>query len=103
MQLVSFDNLDDPVAALRRGQSGARPLVTGVGEDTQNEREQSSRALVEHGRGAVAILDTGRMNSRAQQQTEGVYEKMALLALDLLSRVVAMRIAEPPFSALFTL
>src|SRR5262249_35604536 len=39
-----------------------------------------------------------------QQQTQRVYENMALLALDLFARVIAMRIdAAPPFSALFTL
>jgi hypothetical protein len=39
-----------------------------------------------------------------QQQTQRVYENMALLALDFLARIVAMRIdARPPFSALFTL
>src|SRR6516165_8887939 len=53
---------------------------------------------------AIAILDIGRMNDGVQQQTQRVYENMALLALDLFARVIAMRIdAAPPFSALFTL
>src|SRR5262245_10037576 len=44
------------------------------------------------------------MNDGVQQQTQRVYENMALLALDLFARVIAMRIdAAPPFSALFTL
>jgi hypothetical protein len=39
-----------------------------------------------------------------EQQTQCIYQEMALLALDLLARIVAMRIdAGPPFSALFTL
>jgi hypothetical protein len=39
-----------------------------------------------------------------EQQTQRIYQEMALLALDLLARIVAMRIDEgPPFSALFTL
>jgi CubicO group peptidase (beta-lactamase class C family) len=39
-----------------------------------------------------------------KQQTHRVYENMALLALDLFARIIAMRInAGPPFSALFTL
>jgi hypothetical protein len=103
VQFVALDDLDDPVAALGSGQRDARSLITGVGEDALNEREQSSRALVEHRSRAIAILDIGGMNGGAQQQAERVYEKMALLALDLLSRVVAMRIVRPPFSALFTL
>jgi hypothetical protein len=44
------------------------------------------------------------MHGGAQQQPERIYEKVAFLALDLLSGIVAMRIdARPPFSALFTL
>jgi hypothetical protein len=49
-------------------------------------------------------LDIGWMNDRVQQQTQRIYEKMAFLALDLLARIVAMRIdPAPPFSALLTL
>src|SRR5262252_1754195 len=53
---------------------------------------------------AIAIVDIGRMNDGVQQQTQRVYENMALRALDRFARVIAMRIdAAPPFSALFTL
>jgi len=39
-----------------------------------------------------------------EQQAHRIYENVALLALDLLARIIAMRIdAGPPFSALFTL
>jgi hypothetical protein len=39
-----------------------------------------------------------------EQQAQRIYENMALLALDLFARIIAMRIdAAPPFSALFTL
>jgi len=39
-----------------------------------------------------------------EQQTQRVYENVALLAFDFLARIIAMRIdAGPPFSALFTL
>jgi hypothetical protein len=39
-----------------------------------------------------------------EQQTQRIYQDMALLALDLFARIIAMRInASPPFSALFTL
>jgi len=58
----------------------------------------------QHQCAAVAILDVGRMNDGVQQQAERVYQDMALLALDLLARIIARRIdAGPPFSALFTL
>src|SRR5215471_17335234 len=44
------------------------------------------------------------MHHGMKQQTQRIYEDVALLALDLFARVVAMRIdAGPPFSALFTL
>jgi hypothetical protein len=44
------------------------------------------------------------MNDGMKQQTYRVDENMALLALDLFARIIAMRIdAGPPFSALFTL
>jgi hypothetical protein len=44
------------------------------------------------------------LNDGVQQQTQRVYENVALLALDLLARIIAMRIDPgPPFSALFTL
>ena len=53
---------------------------------------------------AVAILDVGGMDDGVQQQTQRVYENVALLAFDFLARIIAMRIdAGPPFSALFTL
>src|SRR5216683_1666034 len=42
--------------------------------------------------------------SAMEQQTQRIYQYMALLALDLFARIIAMRIdASPPFSALFTL
>jgi hypothetical protein len=38
------------------------------------------------------------MNDRVQQQTQRIYEDMALLALDLFARIIAMRIdAGPPY------
>lgn len=103
MQLVALHDLDGPVAALGRGASDARSLITSVGEDAQNEREQGPRVSIQHEGCTVAILDIGGMYGGAQQQAEGIYQKMAFLALDLLSRVVAMPITAPPFSALFTL
>ena len=44
------------------------------------------------------------MNDDVQQQAKRIYKNMPLLALDLLSRIVAIRVDRgPPFSALFTL
>ena len=44
------------------------------------------------------------MNDGVQQQALRVYQDMALLAFDLLSRIKARRVdRKPPFSALLTL
>ena len=44
------------------------------------------------------------MNDGVQQQSQRIYGNMALLALDLLARIIAMRIdTRPTFSALLTL
>ena len=104
MQFIALDDFDDPIAASRCGQRGTGALIAGIGEDANNDGKQRPRAWVENESGAVAILDIGGMYRGAQQQAERIYENVALLALDLLSRIVAMRIdARPPFSALLTL
>jgi hypothetical protein len=78
-------------------------LVASVGEELLQERIHSKQGGKQQN-AAVTILDIGGMNDGMEQQTQRVYENMALLALDLLARIIAMRIdAGPPFSALFTL
>ena len=103
MQLFALNDFDDPIAVACGRQRGARSAIACVCEDADNERKQSSRTLVENKGGPVAILDTGGMNRGVQQQAKRVYKNVALLALDLFSRIVPMRIMRPPFSALFTL
>lgn len=103
MQFIALDDFDGPVACLGGDRCDMRPTITRVGEDAQDEREQSSRALVEDEARAVAILNAGRMNSGTQQQAERIYENVALLTLDLFAGIVSMRIVRPPFSALLTL
>lgn len=103
MQFVALDDLDDPVAAPGGGQCGVRSAISRVCEDAHDERKQSPRAFIENECRAVAILDAGGMYVGAQQQAERIYENVALLTLDLLARIVSMRIVRPPFSALFTL
>jgi hypothetical protein len=52
----------------------------------------------------IAILNVGRMNDGVEQEAYCVDKNVPLLALDLLARIVPVRInARPPFSALFTL
>ena len=80
-----------------------RSLIAAVGKQLFQERIHPEQGRKQQG-AAVAILDIGRMNDGVEQQTQRVYENVALLAFDLLARIIAMRIdAGPPFSALFTL
>ena len=88
--------------ALRHGEQ------IGPGAQTRLRQRLQERIHPEQSRKqqdtAIAILNVGGMNEGVQQQAERVYQNVALLALDLLARIIAMRIdAGPPFSALFTL
>ena len=61
-------------------------------------------AAIQHQQRAVPVLQVGRVHRDRQDQTEGIDEQMALLALDFLARVIAGGVdAGPPFSAPFTL
>jgi hypothetical protein len=102
--IAALNDLDvglpaDPAQGLLK----LRPLIAVVGVELQQEREQAEqRAHQQHA--TVAILHIGSMGNGAQQQTFGIYQEVALLALDLLPRVIATGINRaPPFSALFTL
>jgi hypothetical protein len=47
----------------------------------------------------VAVLHVGRMDYGDENQTEDIYEQVALAAIDLFTRIVAMR---PPLSVVLT-
>ena len=82
---------------------GIRSLIAAVGEQLLQERKQPEQRGKQQD-AAVAILDIGGMHDGVQQQTQRIYENMALLAFDLLAGIIAVRIdTEPPFSALLTL
>src|SRR2546422_8045321 len=85
----------------RQGLLKVRPLVATIGNFSRRVHPEKGRKKQD---AAIAILDIGRMNDGVQQQTQRVYENMALLALDLFAPVIAMRaVAGPPFSPLFPL
>ena len=87
----------------RQGLVESRPLIGRVGKQLRQERLRPEQGRQQQD-AAVAILNVGGTNDGVEQQTQRVYENVALLALDLLARIIAMRIdAGPPFSALFTL
>jgi hypothetical protein len=87
----------------RHGRLEFRPLIAAIGKQLFQERKHPEQGRKKQD-AAVAILDVGGMNDGMEQQTQRIYEKMALLALDLFACIIALRIdAGPPFSALFTL
>ena len=92
MQLVALDDLQPPGAGPGDGGSGLGSLVSGIGEDAFDEREQTSRAPVEDEQGTIAILHVGRMNDDVQQEAERVDENMPFAARNLLARIEALRV-----------
>jgi hypothetical protein len=81
----------------------SRPLIATVGKQLLQEGIHPEQGCQQKD-AAIAILDIGAMNDGVEQQTQRIYQKVALLALDLFARIIARRInAGPPFSALFTL
>ena len=99
-----LDDLDHEVGKdFRHRALKVRPLVAAIGEKPTQEREQAEQRG-ENQHTAIAVLNVRRMNDGMEQETYRIDQDMPLLALDLLARIVAMRIdAGPPFSALFTL
>jgi len=89
VQLVAFDDLDDPTTCAGCGRCDARPLVAGIGEDAFDKGKQCAGVLIEHQCRAVAILDVGGMDGDAQEEAERVDQDVPLAAFDLLTRVVA--------------
>ena len=78
-------------------------LITAVGEELFQERKHPKQGRHDEN-AAIAILNIGRMDDGMKQQAQRIYENVPLLALDLLARIIAVRIdAGPPFSALLTL
>ena len=98
----SLDDLDVDLAAdaaQSRLELGA--LVAAVGVELQQERVQAEqRAHQQHA--AIAVLDVGGMHDGLHQQALRIDQDMALLAFDLLARVVARRVdaSAPLFRAL---
>ncbi len=78
-------------------------LIAAAGEELFQERKHPKQGRHDQN-AAIAILNIGGMDDGVQEQAQCVYKNMPLLALDLLARIIAVRIdAGPPFSALLTL
>ena len=94
-EVVSFSALNDlehPAARVSGRLCGLRSLISGVGEDALDEREETTGALVEDQSRAVAILHGSRMDDDVQQEAERVDENVPLAARDLLARIIALRV-----------
>jgi hypothetical protein len=92
-----------PGQGLRQRVTEFRALISAVGEEFLKERIKPEHGLQDICP-SVTVLDVRRMNDRVQQQSYRIDQDVPLLSLDLLARVVAIRVdAGPPFSALFTL
>ncbi len=99
----TLDHLDPP-GGIGHGPVQLLAAVGAVGEDRLEERKELTGPAIQDQQGAVAVLYVGRVDDDGKDQAEGVDQEMALLALDLLARVIARRVdARPPFSAPFTL
>src|SRR3712207_2228215 len=106
-ELVAVGPLDDLQVHLAA--DGAEPglelrsLVAAVGVELEQEWvEPEQRPHRQHP--TVAVLDVGGVDDGLHQQALGVDQDVALLASDLLARVVARRVdATPPSSAPLTL
>ena len=97
---AASNDLDRPAPGLGRGPRGLRPLIAAVAVDALNEREQTTRAAVEHQHHPVAILNVGGMHRHAQQEAERIDENVAFATADLLARIEALRVEHgPPFCA----
>ncbi len=80
-----------------------RSLVSTVGKQFLQKWKAAEQGSKDQS-ATIPILDIGRMNHCVKQQPYRIDKDVALLALDLLARVVARWInAGPPFSAPFTL
>src|SRR5439155_284081 len=75
---------------LRQGLLKVRPLVATIGKELFQERVHPEKGRKKQD-AAIAILDIGRMNDGVQQQTQRVYENMALLPLDLFAGALGGR------------
>lgn len=85
MKIGAFDDLDFLASCSGDGVRHFRPLISGVGEYSVDEGKAPSH-ISQQIACAVTILNIGRQNAHAEQETE-VDEDMALATGDFLARV----------------
>jgi hypothetical protein len=77
------------------------PLIAGVSEQRLQERIHPEQGCKQQD-AAVAILDVSGRDDGVEQQTQLIYQNVALLALDLLARIIAMRSMQAPLFRRFS-
>jgi hypothetical protein len=73
--------------------------VTSIGPDF-SQPGKPIRQIFQNQLSPITVLDVSRVNCTTQNQTQGIYDDVALAALYFLAGVVAAR---APFSVVFTL
>ena len=91
MEIGALDDLKFPAPSGGDGSLHLRSLISTVAIDQFDEGEQAA-CTAQHGECAVAILHVGGMNDDAQEKAERIDENMPLAALNLLSRIEALRV-----------
>jgi len=90
VEIRSLDNFEVPRACRGGNLCHFRPLIARVRENTFDERKAPPRSLQQIA-GTVAVLNVGRQNAYAEQETERIDEDVASAARDLLARIEALR------------
>ena len=76
----TLDHLDPP-GGTGHGPAQLLATVGTVGEDRLQEGKQPARLAVQDRKGAIAVLQVGRVDGDGEDQAEGIDEEVALLAL----------------------
>jgi hypothetical protein len=102
--ISALDDLDHQ-AAHRCGGAVVedRPCIGAISEQLAQERELPEQSGQQED-AAIAILNVGGSHQRVQHEAQRIDQDMALLTLDQLAGIKAVRVdGGAPFSALFTL
>lgn len=86
VKIGAFDNLDLPASRGGDRLRHFRSLVSGIGKYSLDERKPPPH-LAQQIACTVTILNIGRQNAHAEQETERVDKDVALAAGDFLARV----------------
>jgi len=95
----AFNDLKAPDAWISEQRVEPFAEIGAIGPNQPEPRIEAAQA-VEHDKGAITVLDIGRMDNRLQYEALRIDEDVALAPFDLLARVITHRVdRDPPFSA----